>query len=113
MGGCVKKNCNTEKWYAQARRGRVKCRLHPLIHTPLEFDLVQNIESLRERSRSSAVFFQKWIALYQGRSLLVEVIFCIKGSPFVLAVPTAEELDSVIAIDKLDEVIQRKCLVAL
>jgi len=35
------------------------CRLHPLIHTLLQFTLVQDIESLNKRSRSSAVFFEK------------------------------------------------------
>ena len=47
MGGCVKKNRNTEKWYAQAKRGKVKCRLHPLIHTLLKFNLAQDIENIK------------------------------------------------------------------
>ncbi len=33
----------TLKWYAQAKRGTVKCGLHPLIHTRLEFNLAQYI----------------------------------------------------------------------
>ena len=53
MGGCVKKNRNTEKWYAQAKRGTVKCRLHPLIHTLLKSNLAQDIASINKRSRSS------------------------------------------------------------
>jgi hypothetical protein len=43
--GCVKKNRNAEKWYALAKGGKVKCRLHPLIHTSLKFTLAQNIEN--------------------------------------------------------------------
>jgi hypothetical protein len=30
------------------------CRLHPLIHTLLEFNFALDVESLRKRSRSSA-----------------------------------------------------------
>jgi hypothetical protein len=33
------------KWYAQAKRRKVKCRLHPLIHTLLEFTLTHDIDS--------------------------------------------------------------------
>jgi len=43
MRGCVKKNRNAEKWYALAKGGKVKCRLHPLIHTPLEFTSIQDM----------------------------------------------------------------------
>jgi len=31
-------------------------RLHPLIHTRLEFNLAHGIESIKKRSRSSAFF---------------------------------------------------------
>jgi hypothetical protein len=57
MGGCVKKNRNTEKWYAQAKRGKVKCRLHPLIHTLLDFNLVQNIGLDRRRVNQLSRYF--------------------------------------------------------
>jgi len=33
--------------------------LHPLIHTLLGFTVAQDVESLRKRSRSSAVVFEK------------------------------------------------------
>jgi len=47
-----------------AHRGSANCGLHPLIHTFLEFTLAQDIESISKRSRSSAVFFGKWIVDY-------------------------------------------------
>ncbi|MGI9570947.1 MAG: hypothetical protein ACR2PH_14710, partial [Desulfobulbia bacterium] len=44
MGGCVKKNRNT-KMVCAAEKGKVKYRLHPSIHTHLDFSLAQDIES--------------------------------------------------------------------
>ncbi|MDH3559266.1 MAG: hypothetical protein OES18_25780, partial [Deltaproteobacteria bacterium] len=43
LRGCVKKNCNAEKWYTLAKGGKLKWRLHPLIHTPLKFNLAQDM----------------------------------------------------------------------
>jgi hypothetical protein len=36
-----------------------ECGLHPLIHTLLEFILVQDIESIKSGVSDSAVFFEK------------------------------------------------------
>jgi hypothetical protein len=41
------------------KTGEAKWRSHPLIYTPLKFTLAQNVESLKKRSLSSAVFFEK------------------------------------------------------
>jgi hypothetical protein len=42
------------KWYAQAKRGKVKCELHPLIHTLLEFKLIQDVEIKKAVPKNSA-----------------------------------------------------------
>jgi len=45
--------------YEKVFRSLSKFVLHPLIHTLLEFNLAQNVESIKKLSRSSAVFFEK------------------------------------------------------
>ena len=55
-----------------------------------------------------------WWARADGLFFWDGFLFCRNGIvPFVLAVLTAEKMDSVITIDNLDEVIHRECLVAL
>ena len=53
----IKKCHNVARIRWLKRRG-AECRLHPLIHTLLEFTVAQDVESLRKRSRSSAVVFK-------------------------------------------------------
>jgi len=43
MGGCVKKNRNTEM-VCTGKKGKVKYGLHPLIHTWLEFYQAQDFD---------------------------------------------------------------------
>ena len=43
-------------WRVQVERAN--WRLHPLIHTLLKFNLLQNIESINKRSRSSAWYLE-------------------------------------------------------